>query len=229
MNILIIGATSGIGNGLWRHYAIAGNKVGVIGRREHLLEQMKKDRPKYTYAYKADVTHIDEIMSGIGNIFSIFGSVDLVIICAGTGEINSELVLERELDTIKTNVVGWTAAVDCVYKLFERQGCGHLVTITSIGGLTGEPSAPAYSATKAYQINYTNALRKKSGKTNIQITEVRPGLVDTAMAKGENLFWVMPVDKVVKQVVDAISRKKSKIIVTKRWSIVNFILKYFYY
>lgn len=84
----------------------------------------------------------------------------MAIVCAGTGDINTELLFEKELGAIRTNVVGWTAAVDCIYNHFKQQDKGHLVTITSIGGLAGEPAAPAYSATKAYQINYTQALRK---------------------------------------------------------------------
>ena len=51
--------------------------------------------------------------------------------------------------------------IDRLYCIFEQQGYGHLVAITSAGGLRGEPTAPAYSATKAYQINYMEAIRKK--------------------------------------------------------------------
>lgn len=55
----------------------------------------------------------------------------------------------------------------------------------------------------------------KSGN-HIHVTDIRPGLVDTAMAKGDGLFWVMPVDKVAKQIISAIRKKKSKVYVTKR-------------
>ncbi len=85
--------------------------------------------------------------------------------------------------------------------------------------------APAYSATKAYQINYMEALRKKAYKSGIQIvvTDIRPGLVDTAMAKGEGLFWVMPVEKVASQIIAVIHKKKSKAYVTKRWHLLAII------
>ena len=71
-----------------------------------------------------------------------------------------------------------------LYHILEQQGHGHLVAITSAGGLRGEPMAPAYSATKAYQINYMEALRKKAfiNGEHIIVTDIRPGLVDTAMA-----------------------------------------------
>lgn len=55
----------------------------------------------------------------------------------------------------------------------------------------------------------------KSGN-HIHVTDIRPSLVDTAMAKGDGLFWVMPVDKVAKQIISAIRKKKSKVYVTKR-------------
>jgi short-subunit dehydrogenase len=118
-----------------------------------------------------------------------------------------------------------------LYHIFERQNSGHLVAITSAGGLRGEPMAPAYSATKAYQINYMEALRKKAFKKGVHIvvTDIRPGLVDTAMAKGEGLFWVMPVEKVASQIIAAIRKKKSKVYVTKRWHILAIINKYLPY
>ncbi len=209
MNIIIIGATSGIGKELWKLYAIEDNHVVILGRRKHLLEQMYQERANSTSIYEMDITDTESAAKCIDEIFKELQKIDLAIVCAGTGDINTELLFEKELGAIRTNVVGWTAAVDCIYNHFKQQDKGHLVTITSIGGLAGEPAAPAYSATKAYQINYTQALRKKSKKTGICVTEIRPGLVDTDMAKGEGLFWVMPPEKVAKQITEAISNKSS--------------------
>ncbi len=85
----------------------------------------------------------------------------------------------------------------------------------------------AMVATKAYQINYVEALRKKAFKNgeHIIVTDIRPGLVDTAMAKREGLFWVMPVEKVARQIISAIRKKKSKAYVTRRWHILAIINK----
>lgn len=225
MNIIIIGATSGIGKELWKLYAVENNHVAVTGRRKNLLEQMYNERANSTSIYEMDITDTESAIQCINEIFREY-KIDLAIICAGTGDINTELLFEKEVNAIQTNVVGWTAAVDCIYNHFQQQNEGHLVTITSIGRLAGEPAAPAYSATKAYQINYTQALCKKSKRTGVCVTEIRPGLVDTDMAKGEGLFWVMPPEKVAKQIRKAIDRKKSKAVVTKRWSIISFLLKH---
>ncbi|MDE6685081.1 MAG: SDR family NAD(P)-dependent oxidoreductase [Duncaniella sp.] len=127
----------------------------------------------------------------------------------------------------KRQVQGWTNCVVRAYKQLSEQGVGHLVTITSVGGLQPTPVAPSYSASKAYQINYTKSLQAKSKGTGIFVTEIRPGLVDTRMAKGEGLFWVMPLDKVTRAIIRAIDRKRTRLIVTRRWRVLNYLLKHF--
>lgn len=227
MNILIVGATSGIGKALWQHYVSLNHNVAIIGRRVELLNSMKADAPTLTFPYEADISNIDTLNNTLAEIQKELLSLELVIICAGIGELNPELNVSTELSTIATNVVGWTNITDRAYFLFERQGFGHLVTITSVGGMQPTPIAPSYSASKAFQINYTKSLQAKAKNTKIKITEIRPGLVDTRMAKGDGLFWVMPLSKVVPQIVKAIDKKKKLCIVTKRWRFLNYLLKHF--
>jgi len=109
----------------------------------------------------------------------------------------------------------------------KEQGYGHLVNISSIAGIRGNGIAPSYNATKAYQINYLEGLRinaKKYG-SSITITDVRPGFVDTAMAKGEGLFWVAPVQKAAEQIFEAIKQKKKVVYITKRWKLIALLLR----
>lgn len=227
MNILIVGATSGIGHELWRSYAQGSNKVIVLGRRNQILEQMYAERKDCTYPFQVDINDIEKCTDILKHIFQEFNPIDLIVVSAGTGDINKNLDYHKEMSAINTNVVAWTNIVDCSYQYFNEIGHGHLVTITSVGGLIGAADAPAYSATKAYQINYTKSLQKKSRETNISVTEIRPGLVDTAMAKGEGLFWVMPVEKVSEQIISAIKKRKRLRVVTKRWAVLSFLIKHF--
>lgn len=227
MNILIIGATSGIGRALFEKYVSEGNHLGIVGRRKNLLDELQIQHPYNTFAFAADITKQDEIEQAIHTLCEELGTIDIAIVCSGIGDLNPLLDYALEQPTIETNVKGWTFVIDTFYHIFEKQGYGHLVAITSIGGLRGEPMAPGYSATKAYQINYMEALRKKTFKSggHVTVTDIRPGLVDTAMAKGEGLFWVMSVDKVVNQIYAAIRHKKSKAYVTKRWHVLGIINK----
>ena len=227
MNIIIIGATSGIGRALFEKYAADVNRIGIVGRRTHLLDELLQEHPDTTVTATADITKQDETERAIDALHSELKHIDLAIVCSGTGDINASLDYDMERPTIDTNITGWTYVIDTLYNIFVQQGHGHLVAITSAGGLRGEPMAPAYSASKAYQINYMEALRKKAFKSraHIIVTDIRPGLVDTAMAKGEGLFWVMPVEKVAYQIIAAIRKEKSKAYITKRWHVLAIVNK----
>ena len=227
MNIIIIGATSGIGKALFENYVTKDNIVAIVGRRTKLLEQLQKEHPSNTIIATADVTNRLETGQTIESLQQELRQIDMAIVCSGVGEINPLLDYTVEKPTIETNVMGWTFVIDMLYNIFEHQKQGHLIAITSVGGLRGEPMSPAYSASKAYQINYMEALRKKAFKDNgnILVTDIRPGLVDTAMAKGDGLFWVMPVEKVAKQICYAIQKHKSKAYVTTRWHILASTIK----
>ncbi len=223
---IVIGAGSGIGRGLAERLSAAGYLVGLIGRRENLLKEILAQNPeRFRYAV-ADVMEPDQTVRTLEKLRETLGGLDLCIVSAGAGELNPSLDFETEKPAIRTNVVGWTAVVDWAYAGFERQGEGHLVVITSVGGLRGSAAAPAYNASKAYQINYAEALRQKAAKSksSVCVTDIRPGLVATAMAKGDGLFWVMPVEKAVSQIVHAIHKHRRVRVVTRRWRIVAWLL-----
>lgn len=227
MNILIIGATSGIGNSLYSHYISCGNRVAIMGRRKNILDEICAANPTDTLALQVDISDVNSFSNAFKEVVKSLKYIDLAILCAGIGELNETLDITQELATLSTNVIGWTNVVDTLYNHFEKNGKGHLVTITSVGGLQPTPIAPSYSASKAFQINYTKSLQAKARKTAITVTEIRPGLVDTRMAKGNGLFWVMPLEKVTKQIIKAIDNKKKLCVVTKRWRILNYIVKHF--
>ena len=214
-----------------KKYASGDNRICIVGRRANLLEELSRKYPSKTISAKADITNLEEIDRAINALHKEMEYIDLAIVCSGTGDINATLDYSIERPAIDTNIVGWTFVIDMLYHILEQQGHGHLVAITSVGGLRGEAMAPAYSATKAYQINYMEALCKKAYKSRKQIavTDIRPGLINTAMAKGEGLFWVMPVDKVASQIIAAIRKKKSIAYVTKRWHILAIINKFLPY
>ncbi len=223
---IIIGATSGIGKGLAKLLVVNGYKVGTTGRRTELLEKLKSESPNSYYVKTFDITDIIKVVDKLEELAAELGGLDLAVICSGTGDINETLDFNVEKLTIDTNVLGFTCAADWAFNHFEKQTFGHLVAISSIAGLRGSRQAPSYYASKAYQINYLEGLRQKATKLKGQIfvTDIRPGLVDTEMAKGEGLFWVASVDKATRQIYKAIKKKKKIVYVTKRWRLIAKIL-----
>ena len=224
---IIIGATSGIGKGLAEILVDNNYEVGITGRRTELLNELKSQNPNSYFTRAFDITDTEIIIGNLEALTTELGGLDLLIISSGIGDLNEKLDFEIEKRTIETNVKGFTCIADWTFNYFENQKSGHLVAISSVGGLRGSRIAPAYNATKAYQINYLEGLRQKSRKLNqqIYITDVRPGFVDTNMAKGEGQFWVATVDKATQQIFGAIKQKKKIVYVTKRWKLIAMILK----
>lgn len=224
---IIIGATSGLGKGLAQKLVEENYAVGITGRRTELLNELKSQKPNLFYPKPFDITDINKIVESLEIITTELGGLDLLIISSGIGDLNEQLDFEIEKRTIETNVIGFTCIANWAFNYFENQKTGHLVAISSVGGIRGSRIAPAYNATKAYQINYLEGLRQKATKlkTQIFVTDIRPGFVDTAMAKGEGQFWVASVDKATNQIFDAIKRKKKIVYVTKRWQLIGTMLK----
>ena len=85
MNIIIIGATSGIGKALFENYVTKDNIVAIVGRRTKLLEQLQKEHPSNTIIATADVTNRLETGQTIESLQQELGQIDMAIVCSGVG------------------------------------------------------------------------------------------------------------------------------------------------
>jgi len=224
---IIIGATSGIGRELALLYSSSGYKVGITGRRENLLKEIASENPELYRIKSFDISKPDVNYKNLEELVSEIGGLDLIIINSGTGNGNDDLKFDIEKETIFTNVLGTTEIAGWAFNYFRKQGQGQIAIVTSIAGMRGGRFAPAYSASKAYLINYTEGLRQKARKLklNLLVTDIRPGFVDTAMAKSDAKFWVATTQKAAKQIQKALLRKKKIAYITKRWIIIAYILK----
>ena len=223
-NAIVIGASSGIGKALTNILVNQGYKTAITGRRESLLDEIGSLNKESVFPFCFDITKSNNL-DFLERIKNKLGTIDLVIFSAGFGDLNNDLNYEIEKKTNALNVNSFTEIINWSYHVFQKQGFGHLVVISSIAGLRGGKASPAYNASKAYQINYLEGLSQRNKNKNIFITDIRPGFVDTAMAKGEGLFWVASKEKAAKQIYSAILKKKKVVYVTKRWRLIAFILK----
>jgi short-subunit dehydrogenase len=224
---IVLGASSGIGREIALLLAAEGYSVGITGRRFEMLTELSSKNQEVFIPQQMDISFLEDTVNLLNELVSKLGGMDLLVLSSGTGDINEMLNFDIEKRTIDTNVKGFTNIVDWAYQFFKNQNSGHLVAITSIAGLRGNGSAPAYNATKAFQINYLEGLRQKVHKQKIPIiiTDIRPVFVDTDMAKGDGKFWVSTIEKASRQIVKAIHRKKKVVYVTKRWRIIALILR----
>ena len=129
-SIIIIGATSGIGRALFEKYAVEGNRIGIVGRRTYMLDELRQEHPDTTITATADITKLDEIAQTIDALRIELKDIDLAIVCSGTGDINASLDYAVERPTIDTNVMGWTYVVDILYNILEQQVVAVFLTLT---------------------------------------------------------------------------------------------------
>ena len=224
---IIIGATSGIGKELARVLSQHGYAIGITGRRIHLLEELNSELSPQSLFQQMDVSDTPTAVESLKSLIAKMGGVDLAVISAGTGFIDNELPWSKEKETIDVNVLGFTATANVVYHHFVEQGSGHLVGLSSIAAIRGG-EAPAYNASKAFISNYLQGLRYKVSKRNlpITVTDIQLGLVDTAMAKGEGLFWVTSPQNAALQIYEAIRKRKKHVYITKRWRLIAWALRF---
>ena len=216
--IIIVGASSGIGREIACKYVAKGYKVGITGRREHLLNELKEKYPAQIFVSCFDVTQ-QENQQKMEQLIKELGGVDLVIYNTGYGDPSTELNWQIENTTTKTNVNGFVEIVGYVFNYFAQQGYGQIAITSSVAAVRGNSWAPAYSASKAFMSNYAEGLNIKAKrlKKDIIVTDIRPGFIDTKMAKGNGRFWVVPKEKAVGEIIKAIEKKKRVAYITKRW------------
>jgi len=201
---IVIGASSGIGFEVAKLLVEQGWTVGVAARRMELLQRIGAAATE-----RIDVTASDAT-EALQRLVGKTGGMDLFFYASGIGKQNREMKEDIEMATMQTNGVGFTRMIGEAFRYFASHDGGHIVAITSIAGTKGLGPAPSYSATKAMQSIYLQALEQLalSRRLNIRFTDIRPGFVDTALLSGDFHYPMMlqPV-KVAKEIVYAINHQ----------------------
>ena len=224
---IVVGASSGMGKELVKILVEKGYNIGITGRRENLLKELKEAYPDRIFIKAFDIRDLSKTTRSIRELIKSLDGLDLLVLSSGVGFLNEELDTEPEFQTIDTNITAFTDIMTFTFRHFQKHPPGHLVGLTSIAALRGNKSAPAYNASKAYQSNYLEGLRQKSRNQKLKITvsDIRPGFVATDMAKGEKLFWAASPEKAAGQIYRAIRRKRKIAYISKRWGLFALMLK----
>lgn len=215
---IVVGASSGIGLEVAKLLVGAGWTVGVGARRVERMQQIGA-----VAVEQIDVTE-SNATAALQQLINKTGGMDLFFYASGIGKQNRELHEDIELATMQTNALGFTRMIGAAYRYFALQGNGHIAAITSIAGTKGLGPAPAYSATKAMQATYLQALEQQSNKRglDIRITDIRPGFVDTALLSGDVRYPMMlRPERVAKEIVAAINQQSHIRIIDWKYRILT--------
>jgi len=215
---IVIGASSGIGREVALQLMQQGWTLGVAARRADLLESIGAAATE-----QIDVMQ-DDAAKKLRTLIEKMGGMDLFFYASGIGRQNRELQEDIELATMQTNALGFTRMIGEAYRYFAERGEGHIAAITSIAGTMGLGPAPAYSATKAMQNTYLQALEQQANARGLRIgfTDIRPGFVDTALLNGDFHYPMMlKPEKVAREIICAINAKKHIRVIDWRYRLLT--------
>jgi short-subunit dehydrogenase len=191
-NILITGASSGLGEGMARAFAAMGRNLALCARRTDRLEALRDEltarHPGIRVAIRAlDVTDAARVFTVFREFESELGGLDRVIVNAGLG--SGRRIGTGHFDenrrTAETNFVAALAQCEAAVEIFRARNRGHLVTIASVSAMRGLPRhLTVYAASKAGLAALTEGIRAELLATPIRVTTVFPGYIRTEMNEG---------------------------------------------
>lgn len=215
---VVVGASSGIGREVARLLAERGWQVAVAARRLDLLAD-------FGVSAQIDVT-AEDAGEQLLALVERLGGMDLYFHASGIGHQNRQLHEDIELQTMQTNAVGFTRMVGTAYRYMASHGGGHIAVISSIAGTKGLGPAPAYSATKAMQNTYIEALEQLANarRLNIRFTDLRPGFVDTDLLNDGNSYpLLLKKEKVALDMVRSLERRRHVRVIDWRWRTITWL------
>lgn len=224
---IIIGASSGIGRHLTYLLLNDGWQVGIAARRQEPLEMLQREYPEQVLCYRSlDVT-TPSATTILRDMIDDLGGMDLFLYASGVGQKNIGLSPEVEEQTVQTNVLGFTRMVGEAYRYFAQQKQGHIAVISSIAGVRGLGPSPSYSATKAFQNIYLEALEQQSNslELNIRFTDIRPGFIETDLLSGDKFPHTMSLDRASRLIQRAIYKQKHVAYIDTLWYAVVLMMR----
>jgi NAD(P)-dependent dehydrogenase (short-subunit alcohol dehydrogenase family) len=192
---IVTGAGSGIGEATAIELAKAGAKLALFGLTEQKLQGVADACRKYTadvLCVVADVSEKVQVEAGVAKVLGAFGTIDVLINNAGIesrlkpgetffGTLFDQLDEEAYMKFFKVHDYGHYLMNLAVIPTMQKNHYGRIVNTTSVTGIHGNYSTPAYTASKAGAITQTKAFAMKYGKDGITVNAIAPGMVDTPM------------------------------------------------
>lgn len=183
----ITGASGGIGSAIALRLAEEGFNIAACYHSDddgikRLGDKLAGFDVKYS-AYRINIADADEVNRAVCDAFEKFGSIDVLVNCAGIAltKLLTDTTDEEFSKLTDTNFRGVFNTCRAVVPGMVRNKYGKIVNISSMWGAYGASCETVYSATKAAVIGLTKALARELAPSNIQVNCVAPGAIDTKM------------------------------------------------
>jgi len=234
-NILITGASTGLGEGMARAWAAQGCNLALCARRTDRLEQLQAELLEKHPGIQVTVRPLD--VCDYDRVFEVFrdfrdelGTLDRVIVNAGMGSKaaigHGDFASNRQ--AAETNFVAAIAQCEAAMEIFREQNSGHLVLMSSVSGVRGfRGPFNVYAATKAAVASLAEGLQLDTEGTPINVTCILPGYILTDINREvKNAPFRVDLETGVRALVKAIDSEKRRAYVPWwPWTQLSYLLK----
>jgi short-subunit dehydrogenase len=233
MNVFITGASSGLGEGLAKHYATSGAHIGLVARRADMLAALARElesRGAKADVYAGDVVDTDFMAASAAKFAVSAGSVDLVVANAGIG-LRGRAIFEgasaEVAQIMRVNVIGVTNTVVPFVPIMMKQNSGVLSAVASFAGHRGLPGRTAYSASKCAVIAFMDGLRMDLHGSGVHSMSLCPGFVRTPLTtKNKGMMFVIDVDEAVSAMSHAIAHRSDTVTFPWQMNALKTVMKF---
>jgi NAD(P)-dependent dehydrogenase (short-subunit alcohol dehydrogenase family) len=176
---------TGTSRGFGREWAIAalerGDKVAATARNTASLDDLVEKYSDAVLPVQLDVTDREADFAAVKQAHDHFGRLDIVVNNAGYGQFGfvEELSEQDARDQIETNVFGALWVTQAALPYLREQRSGHIIQVSSIGGITAFPNVGIYSASKWALEGFSQALAQEVAPFGVHITLIEPAGYDT--------------------------------------------------
>jgi len=215
-NILITGASSGIGYQLSKDLAKEGANLALLARRKNILDDLAEELKSFStkiITAQCDVTSKESVKNAFDFVKKEFSSIDIAILNSGASFRMSieEFDTEHLEEIINVNFMGLVYCLNEIIPEFIKRKDGCIVGISSLSDSRGFPRSAAYCSSKAAASIFLESIRIELKKYNIKVITVKPGFVKTPMTdKNEfRMPFLMNVEKASKIILNGIKKEKN--------------------
>ncbi|ROQ40465.1 hypothetical protein EDB94_3410 [Marinobacter sp. 3-2] len=234
-NILITGASTGLGEGMAREWAAKGCNLALCARRADKLEALQRELQQ-TYpdirvlVRGLDVCDYDQVFEVFRGFRDELGSLDRVVVNAGIG--SSQPIgrghFAANRHTAETNFIAAIAQSEAAMEIFREQNSGHLVLMSSVSGVRGfRGPLNVYAATKAAVASLAEGLQLDTRGKPINVSNIMPGYILTDINRDtKNAPFRVDLETGVKALVKAIESEKRRAYVPWwPWTPLSYVIK----
>ncbi len=214
-NILVIGASFGIGEELCRQLSDAGANLAIVARSKDKIDKLSSELGGNHMAISCDISKQSDLEGLTEKLFAKWSKIDLMIFCVGTySPMNlGNFDLKKAKEVAQINFMSFFDVIDAFLPKFKAKKISHLAIISSVAGYFGMPNSLAYGSSKAGLSNLSESLYYELKKYKTKVQLINPGFVKTRLTDQNDFEMpgLIPVEKAAKEIINGLGKNKFEI------------------